>query len=122
MRGNIQRHKTLVESQAAVAHFEEAQEARQCAKDAALKAEEAEKRRVMIAVTEWLAPPDSKGDQQQYSKIRSEYPNTGRWLLKASKVKKWLDNLNTEVPLLWLRGIPGAGAYYIFPFNRKRTH
>ena len=113
MRANLQRHRNLVETQATLSHFEEAQEARERARDAVLRAEEAEKRRMMITVTEWLTPPDTGSDQQRYSKIRSEYPNTGRWLLKARKVKKWLDKLSTGVPLLWIYGKPGAGAYFI---------
>jgi len=115
VRANLQRHRTLVETQATLVHFEQAQEARECAKGAVLRAEEAEKRRMMITVTEWLAPPDTRSDQQRYSRIRDEYPNTGRWLLKARKVKKWLDHLSTGVPLLWVYGIPGAGVFrFIF--------
>ncbi|GES57152.1 Zinc finger, C2H2-type/integrase, DNA-binding protein [Aspergillus terreus] len=44
------------------------------------------------------------------SNIVSEYGDTGRWLLNNPSFQRWFDRKFPEIPpLLWLRGIPGAG-------------
>jgi NACHT domain len=39
---------------------------------------------------------------------------TGRWLLKDSTFARWLDITDASVKVLWLQGIPGAGALIKF--------
>ena len=92
-----------------MAHFEEAQIAREDAKEAFKESVKHEQARQRMAVIEWLSPPDSEADHERYSDIRGKYPGTGRWLLRARVVKKWLDSSTTDVPVLWLYGKPGAG-------------
>ena len=115
MRDNFIRHKSLLESEANLAHFEEAQIAREQAMDAQLKAEKSQQRKLMIDVDAWLAPGGCKRDHERYLAIQHDYPNTGNWLLKALQVKKWLDPLCTDVPVVWPYGIPGAGKRVYFP-------
>ena len=115
VRDSFIRHKSLLESEANLAHFEEAQIAREQAIDAQLKAEELEQRKLMINVDAWLAPAGCKSDHERYLEIQQDYPNTGNWLLKARQVKKWLDPLCSDVPVVWLYGIPGAGKWEFIP-------
>ena len=111
MRDSFIRHRSLLESEANLAHFEEAQIAREQAIDAQLKAEESQQRKLMIDVDAWLAPAGCKRDHERYLVIQHEYPNTGNWLLRARQVRKWLDPLCSDVPVVWLYGIPGAGKW-----------
>ena len=111
VRDSFVRHKSLLESEATLAHFKEAQIAREQAMDAQLKAEELEQRKLMVSVDAWLAPAGCKRDHERYLEIQHEYPNTGSWLLRARQVKKWLDPLCSDVPVVWLYGIPGAGKW-----------
>ncbi|KAF8417488.1 hypothetical protein EV426DRAFT_540278, partial [Tirmania nivea] len=108
LKENLRRHKSLVETQATLAHFEEAQIARETAKEALKEAVKHEQARQRMAVIKWLSPPDSETDHERYSDIREKYPGTGRWLLRAKLVKKWLNSSTADVPVLWLYGKPGA--------------
>ena len=48
--------------------------------------------------------------------IRSQRcKGTGIWLLKDLQFQNWLAKDHTELRLLWLQGIPGAGAYLFLP-------
>ncbi|EWG35919.1 hypothetical protein FVEG_00106 [Fusarium verticillioides 7600] len=63
-----------------------------------------------LAVCHWLQPIDPASDQDVFSKIRAEYPGTGRWLLDDETFKGWFDLRYARIPpLLWLTGLPGAG-------------
>ncbi|KAJ4283695.1 hypothetical protein NW764_001253 [Fusarium oxysporum] len=63
-----------------------------------------------LAVYHWLRPIDPATDQDRFSKIRAEYPGTGRWLLNNETFKGWFDLRYARIPpLLWLTGLPGAG-------------
>ncbi|KAF5577104.1 zinc finger domain-containing protein [Fusarium pseudoanthophilum] len=63
-----------------------------------------------LAVCHWLQPIDPAVDQELFSKIRAEFPGTGRWLLDNEIFKGWYDLRYARIPpLLWLTGLPGAG-------------
>ncbi|CVK84365.1 uncharacterized protein FPRN_01929 [Fusarium proliferatum] len=63
-----------------------------------------------LAVCHWLRTIDPAADQDIFSKIRAEYPGTGRWLLDNETFKGWIDLRYARIPpLLWLTGLPGAG-------------
>ncbi|KAF8441250.1 hypothetical protein BGX38DRAFT_1134072 [Terfezia claveryi] len=109
LKENLRRHKSLVETQATLSHFEEAQIARETAKEALKESVKNEQARQRMAVIEWFSSPDSETDHERYSGIREKYPGTGRWLLRARMVKRWLDSSTAGVPVLWLYGKPGAG-------------
>jgi hypothetical protein len=70
-----------------------------------------EEKRQRIAVTEWLDCAKSQLDQLDAKAVREAYPQSGRWLLDRPQMKAWLDLQSEEKPLLWIRGIPGAGMY-----------
>jgi hypothetical protein len=48
-------------------------------------------------------------DQELLENFRRDYPSTGRWILEDSKIKTWIDPQKYLIPILWLKGIPGAG-------------
>lgn len=66
-------------------------------------------------VTTWLSATDVETEQAEHTKLRAEYPGTGRWLLDNPSFKDWFDpQIAMTHPLLWLTGIPGAGNYSSF--------
>ncbi|KAL9064863.1 MAG: hypothetical protein Q9161_008605 [Pseudevernia consocians] len=62
-----------------------------------------------MAVIEKIHPPNSLNDHEQAVEIRQEHPDTGRWILEVGQLKRWMDPLATDVLILWVNGIPGAG-------------
>ena len=107
-----------METQANIAHYIELQESQKHVRDELAKTQQAEQRRQMVHIMEWLAPADYKKDHERYIKIRKEYPQTGQWLLKASQVKKWLIPSSDPEPWrIWLYGIPGAGSSFASPIS-----
>lgn len=106
---NLQRHKRLVETQASLAEFEAAQKARTETENNFSNIREVEKKRQLIAVTQWLAPANSNVDQEKFTGIRNLYPGTGHWLFDDDAFKTWYDPLSTAGLVFWLYGIPGAG-------------
>jgi hypothetical protein len=71
---------------------------------------DAESSRKLRELYGWLRAPCVANDQQEYSKLRAEYPGTGRWLLSNTYFKEWFEPLCQSIPpVLWLNGIPGAG-------------
>ena len=64
------------------------------------------------AIYTWLKAIEMENEQHHFATIRSQYPNTGRWLLEHTTFKEWFDPQFTTLPtLLWLHGKPGAGKY-----------
>jgi hypothetical protein len=106
---SLRRHKSLIEGQASLVEFEASQAAREVAENNFRQIEEAERKRQRIAVKEWLSPASSHLDQENATATRMEYPNTGQWLFNYEKMKSWCDPHASNIPLLWLNGIPGAG-------------
>ncbi|KAI1170611.1 hypothetical protein F4777DRAFT_568638 [Nemania sp. FL0916] len=60
-------------------------------------------------VLQWLAPFDCWPDHYKHRQTRSICTNPGTWLLDEPQLKEWMDPESIQTPLLWLRGIPGAG-------------
>lgn len=106
---SLKRHKALIESQATLVEFEESQAARALAEDRYLRKEENERKTQLITVRTWLKGLRSHIDQKVAMSERAEYPETGRWLLNYPKLKIWFDIQSSEVRILWINGIPGAG-------------
>lgn len=62
------------------------------------------------AIYTWLKAIEMENEQHHFATIRSQYPDTGRWLLEHTTFKEWFDPQFTTLPtLLWLHGKPGAG-------------
>ena len=69
----------------------------------------AKRLRRSLAVTEKIRPPNSLADHEGALEIRLEYPESGKWILRHPYLKDWMDLTCTNVPVLWINGIPGAG-------------
>ncbi|KAI1205006.1 putative zinc finger protein [Annulohypoxylon truncatum] len=107
---HIAQRRSLIEDQASPYQIEKVQEEIQRSRrseDAKLDEQNLQRIR---QVNNWLKPAYVHIDQNDFSKLRAEYPGTGRWLLENTFFKEWFDpRFPTIPPLLWLSGIPGAG-------------
>ena len=112
---NLSRHKTLIESQASLAEYEQAKLARLAAQNSFEQIAKGEKSRRLTAVIEKVHPPNCLNDHEQAVEVRQEYPETGKWILRSDQLKQWMDPLSTDVPVLWVNGIPGAGMLNYYP-------
>ncbi|KAM7213295.1 hypothetical protein V8F06_011306 [Rhypophila decipiens] len=92
----MERHKHLIESQASIVQFEEAQRFRETV--------EANFREIREQFVRHKWP-----DQLNCARAKSDSPGSGQWLLKHGQFKDWYDPVYCLKPLLWLNGIPGAG-------------
>lgn len=109
---DLAQHKALIESQATLIHFQEAQVAREKARMDFEKAETERKHHHYVLVRDWLSPTDALLDQTAASNIRTPLPETGRWVLEGEKVKAWCQSDVPKWPKLWMYGIPGAGTRF----------
>ncbi len=106
---DLEYRKRLVESQANLLQIRAAQTERAAAEaqfEEMVRQKEKEK---SIAVATWLDGAKSHLDQEDAKDERKAYPETGRWLLAHRAIKAWLDFDSEDKPLVWVRGIPGAG-------------
>jgi hypothetical protein len=60
----------------------------------------------------WLAVEDRHQDDHLDRLSARRQPDTGEWIFKTTEVKSWISD-DTNDPMLWLKGIPGAGAAYL---------
>jgi hypothetical protein len=75
------------------------------------------------AIYTWLKAIDMENEQYHFANIRSQYPDTGRWLLEHMTFKEWFDPQFTTLPtLLWLHGKPGAGKYIFMKVITALNH
>ena len=58
---------------------------------------------------EWISGADTNLDHESACTARREYPGSGRWILKHSKLQNWKEADAPVSSILWLNGIPGAG-------------
>ncbi|KAK7598537.1 hypothetical protein V3481_000161 [Fusarium oxysporum f. sp. vasinfectum] len=107
---NIIRHRDAIQNQANQSQMTDSEESHTEPVSQSDPFMEESYRPQLLAVCHWLRPIDPAADQARFSKIRSEYPGTGRWLLDNETFKGWFDLRYARIPpLLWLTGLPGAG-------------
>lgn len=71
---------------------------------------EREASQLQDAIT-WLAVDDCAQEDELDRLSYRRQPGTCDWVLDALKVKSWMED-DTSNPVLWLKGIPGAGSNY----------
>jgi len=104
------RHRSLIESQASLSQIENFQESRKIEDERFETAMRNEDLRRVQVVCNWLRSASVDSDQYHFTKVRADYPGTGRWLLDNPSFKEWFDpHFPIIPPLLWLNGIPGSG-------------
>jgi hypothetical protein len=106
---NLNRHKLAVQNQVSITHYEQFQSARNEANRNFEILINNERRRRLDVIRAWLSGVNPENDQLNAAQIRSQYPGTGRWLLRKPQIKQWLDDDVSINPVTWLTGIPGAG-------------
>ncbi|KAF2800244.1 hypothetical protein K505DRAFT_229183, partial [Melanomma pulvis-pyrius CBS 109.77] len=104
---SLQRHKSLLEDQASIIHFEEFQDLHLRAKREFEAQRSAELDRRRLNIQQWLCAHDIEARQEDAAKSR--YNGTGNWLIQDSRFTKWFNFDYCAESLLWLSGIPGAG-------------
>jgi hypothetical protein len=106
----IRRHKDLIVNQANLSRIEASLDERKMRDQQFKDIADAESNRKLRELHGWLRAANVANDQYEFSKVRAEYPGTGRWLLDNLKFKDWFGPLCQSIPpVLWLNGIPGAG-------------
>ncbi|KAH8652695.1 hypothetical protein BGZ60DRAFT_533558 [Tricladium varicosporioides] len=107
---NMHQHKSLIDRQATLSDIEESRKARTEINEQLAAVRESQNQAGRDTVKNWLRPASFQSDQDRYSRVRDEYPNTGKWLLAHESFKSWFDPVYAAIPpLLWLNGKPGAG-------------
>jgi hypothetical protein len=106
----IAQSRSLIESEASPSQIEDfqrgAEESRQELDNQLMQ----EDLRRLEIVYRWLKASDVDTDQHDLSKLRAEYPQSGRWLFENRHFSEWFDPLYPTIPpLLWINGRPGAG-------------
>lgn len=111
---NLARHGSLIEKEANPSEIDtELSLTAPSSLDSQMRVEDLTRSTI---VYNWLRPANVANDQDHFSRIRSEYGDTGRWLLNNPSFQRWFDRKFPEIPpLLWLRGIPGAGKFCSTP-------
>jgi len=106
----ISRHRDLIINQANFSRIEASLDERRIRDKQFRDIAEAESNRKLRELQGWLRAANVANDQHELSKLRAEYPGTGRWLLDNPKFKDWFEPLCQSIPpVLWLNGVPGAG-------------
>ncbi|KAF4631381.1 hypothetical protein G7Y89_g6756 [Cudoniella acicularis] len=120
---NMSQHRTLIERQANLSEIEESRKAREESNKQQTAILEGQEQSRRDAVRNWLRPASFKSDQDYYSGIRAEYPNTRKWLLAHENFKLWFDPQFPSIPpLLWLNGKPGSGKISRYMCELKAKH
>ncbi|KAK4158351.1 hypothetical protein C8A00DRAFT_28632 [Chaetomidium leptoderma] len=78
IKGNLRRHKDLIESHASVAQVEEIRALRLREKQRSQEDNEDRIRRRKVAVFQWLSPPAVEVTHERYNKVRSSNPESCR--------------------------------------------
>lgn len=69
----------------------------------------AERPRRLLSVTEKIHPPSTLTDHEGAVEKRLEYLESGKWILGDPFLRGWMDLTRSNIPVLWVNGIPGAG-------------
>ena len=80
-----------------IAKYEASKTARKLAEDTFDRQEQAEQRRQLKTILDWLESADQRNDQDRYTGIRTECKDSGQWLMKDLKVKSWFEEAATDI-------------------------
>ncbi|KAH7125933.1 hypothetical protein EDB81DRAFT_730245 [Dactylonectria macrodidyma] len=79
----------------------------------AAKAEQRRKEEQFEGIVNWLdSAGDNKPEKQyhhEFRAVRSDYPETGQWILETDKLRGWIKEKIPDHPILWICGKKGAG-------------
>lgn len=106
----LERHRDLVDKEASALAIIEAK-TWQAQQQENLERLEGERRdRQLQDCISWLAIDDRSQEDALERLSQRRQAGTCEWVLKSSQLRTWVENQNAE-PVLWLKGIPGAGDF-----------
>lgn len=105
----MDQHKRLLESNASLAEYEAAREARLLAEAKFYSLERDENARKRAFIATWLAATDVRSDQDRGRLVRENHTESGKWLFFKDRFRTWFDHRSYSTPFLWIHGKPGSG-------------
>lgn len=106
---NIERHTLLMRNEVRLEHIQEEHHARLRALEHFESTERSHRRQEYQSIKADISPK-SYDDRLDWFHGRV-CEGTGKWLMRDATFTKWLDISDTSTKVLWLEGIPGAGAF-----------
>ncbi|KAF2088965.1 hypothetical protein K490DRAFT_37933 [Saccharata proteae CBS 121410] len=110
---NMRRHKSLIESQADLVHFEQLQQLRASEEVEFRHLKEAEDLRRRKEVDRWLSGASADIIHEKCQQAREDLPDSGKWIFDIPLFKTWFSLDFCSTTLLWLSGMPGSGALIV---------
>ena len=107
--GRMERHTVHLRNEVRMKDIEEAYDARRRELESLAKLEDSNRRQEYSAM-ETAVNPKFYRDRLSYLRNRV-CEGTGAWLVQDPEVAKWLRATKGHDRVIWLRGIPGAGAF-----------
>jgi hypothetical protein len=118
---NLERSKQLLYTAANIAHFADTQEQflqlhgeRLKTIEEFRKHQEDESRDKVFAVLDWLSPTNQSNRHDEIQEQNQRFPNTTSWLFDNLVWREWMTEGQAKSNILWVTGIPGAGAFLNF--------
>ena len=108
VRAQIERHTVLLRREVGLEHIQEAHNARLQALEHYEKTEKFFGRQEYQSIKTDISPRTYEDKLDSFHARVCQ--GTGRWLLRDKTFAKWLDKADTSINILWLQGMPGAGA------------
>ena len=105
---HIERHTLLMRNEVRLEHIQEEHCARLRALEHFESTERSHRRQEYQSIKTDISPRTYEDRLDWFHGRICE--GTGKWLMKDATFAKWLDSSDTSTKVLWLEGIPGAGA------------
>ncbi len=105
----LQHHRELIESQANLLHIQQYETDRLAVLAQLDNLEETERQKKYVAIMQWILSAETKLDHYSACEARTEYQETGRWILRNFELQNWKEADTPVSSILWLKGIPGGG-------------
>ena len=114
----LRRHTGLLDRQASLIEYKEAQSFRLEMKATFEQQEHFSKCERRSRVLQWLG--SISADARHHDINEARYTGTGQWLIDDLNFQKWFSPDQCIDPLLWLHGMPGAGQRLLLPIATVR--
>lgn len=113
----LERHRDIVDKEASAIAIIEAKKWRVQQQDNIDRLESERRDRQLQDCISWLAIDDRSQEDALDKLTQRRQAGTCEWVLNSSNLRTWIENQNEE-PVLWLKGIPGAGEFpLLFVFH-----
>lgn len=106
---HISTHKYLIRQEVRMEEIRGAEESRQRALQHIIQTEENNIKQEYTSHRAYISPKDYNDELYRFSEAVCD--GTGKWLLRHPSFQQWLAGKEKQKPIMWLRGIPGAGEF-----------